>query len=163
MTAWTHYWTKKTAQTELQQPGPLDHTASNLFRRRGVDRGDRVYVISFWDGTLKVLGRLDVGRVVDQAQAERICGQQLWDAEDHVMAKPGSSTSLGLAVVQSSDLDKIEFLTANGNTVGVKYNRSGNVERQSFRSPVREITATTARLFDQTLAAGHVGHGRGAP
>jgi hypothetical protein len=53
--------------------------------------------------------------------------------------------------VPGSQLGKIEFITTDGSVVGVKYNRRGEVEQQSFRSEVREITATTARPFDQWL------------
>jgi len=110
-----------------------------------------VYVISFWDGTLKVLGRLDVDRIVDQAEAERIQGEQLWDADDHVLAERGSASKLGVRVVPDSKLGKIEFINADGSMVGVKYNRRGKVEGMTFQVEVREITTTTARLFDQLL------------
>ncbi len=149
MTAWTHYWKKATAQGQAH--GLLDHTAGNSFRSRGVGNGDRVYVISFWDGTLKVLGRLDVDRIVDQAEAERIQGEQLWDADDHVLAERGSASKLGVRVVPDSKLGKIEFINADGSMVSVKYNRRGKVEGMTFQVEVREITTTTARLFDQLL------------
>lgn len=149
MTAWTHYWKRRTA--EAPRSGPLDHTASNRFRSRGVKKGDTIYVISFWDGTLRILGRLDVDLIVDQAQAERIRGEDLWPAYDHVLAKPGSATMFGSSVVPDLDLAKVEFMKADGTTVGVTYKREGKVEPQSFRSEVREITKKTARLFDQLL------------
>ncbi len=152
--AWTQYWSRATVDNakkhELGQA--LDHTAGDYFRSRGVASGDRIYIINWWKGSLILLGRLDVGQIVDQSQAEQILGKALWKADDHIVAKPGSGKPLRERELPGSQLHKVEFVAADGTVVGVKYKRGGaEVEPQTFRYPVREIPASTVRLFDRLL------------
>jgi hypothetical protein len=133
----------------------LAHTASDQFRARGVAPGDAVYVVSFHRGVLRVLGRLDVDRVVTRTQAQRALGtQNLWEAADHLLGKPGTVMRYQPdAVVPSADLRRLEFVSPDGTINGVVYNRHGNVDPQSFRS-LREVTPATAGLFDGILRQG---------
>src|SRR4051794_3169841 len=71
----------------------LNHAANAQFRARGVVPGDRVYVVATEQGSLLLLGRLDVERVVDQAQAERSFREPVYEAPDHLI---GTGTELRL-------------------------------------------------------------------
>jgi hypothetical protein len=58
MSNWTHYWQRDTVLNAkaTASPSTLDHIASNVFRARGVDLGDHVYVISNFGDKFYVLG-----------------------------------------------------------------------------------------------------------
>src|SRR2546428_3651803 len=67
----THYWANDTWEENSRQEGkPLIHTASNLFRSRGVAIGDFVYVVTVLAGRLFLLGRIEVGAMLGQVAAE---------------------------------------------------------------------------------------------
>jgi hypothetical protein len=79
----------------------LSHTANAQFAARGVRPGDRVYVVATERGRLLLLGRLDVERVVDQAEAERLLGPDVYEAPDHLI---GRGTELRLDRLVPEDI-----------------------------------------------------------
>ena len=159
MSYFTHYWSAPTVEDQrtLAESGAtsdvLDHTASNQFRSRGTGPGDSLYVISFSKSVLRVIGKMTVGQVVSQEEAERILPYKLWEADDHCIAIPGSEGMLRFDVsVSEPQLAGIEFVSASGLVVGPARGNDGRVDPQTFRG-VREITPTTATLFDSGLAS----------
>jgi hypothetical protein len=155
VTAWTHRWTREQVSSEEQNlpaSGLLDHTAGNTFCQRGVVAGDAVYIITFYEDDLRVIGRLTVDDVVDRRTAvRRLREKRLYRASDHVLASAGTATGYHFdAIVPRSKIGNIEFIKVDGKKSGVKYNRTGRVEQQTFRG-VREITAATAKIFDGVL------------
>ncbi len=77
MAHFTHYWQTSTvsAHLGLSRSGAtsalLDPLASNMFRSRDVQPGDTIHVINFADGVLWIIGRMDVGELIDEAEANR--------------------------------------------------------------------------------------------
>jgi hypothetical protein len=156
MTAWTHYWTHETVENARHSiangaPDRLKHAAGNMFRKRGVSSGDTVYIVNLYHGDLRVIGRQTVQAVVNQRKAEQMLGtKDLWKADDHLVALPGSETRHHFdAVVSQSKVGHMDFVTQAGPT-GVAYNRTGGVDQQTFRG-VRELTPATAKLLDGVL------------
>jgi hypothetical protein len=153
MASFTHYWKGETAE-ENQQLGlagqELDHTAGNQFRARGVRPGDTVYIITFSDGDLRLIGRLKVGKIVGQAEAERVLQATvtLWQADEHVIAEPSASTKAQFDLVVKQP-GTIEFVLADGSIASPKRNR-GAIDPQSFRG-VREIAPSTVATFEALL------------
>jgi hypothetical protein len=97
---YTHYWTNDTWRREARRADPkaknkkkrewglLNHTAGNVFKRRGVKSGDVVYVITIMDGELIVGGKIIVDKILNQSQAGLYLGQpaeKLWEAADHLV------------------------------------------------------------------------------
>ena len=152
MNNWTHYWRQATVEDIdlMNLSDPLDHSASNMFLKRGVKQGDRVYVISCFDGDFYVVGRLIVDQVVDQRTAQRSLPYEPWHAEDHILTRPGTRTPLRLnATVPMKDVRRLQFISQRG--VGYpKFTPKGVPDPQTFRG-VRQITDDTAKLFDRTL------------
>ncbi len=154
MSYWTHYWTN---QTVREQQGIIDagesdefnHTASNLFRDRGITTGDVVYVVCRINKEINLIGRMVVGEVLDESEAQRRLGTDIWEASDHLIAKPPASTCRFDVVVPKTMLEQIEFINSKG-TAHIKYDRHGDVDQQTLRG-VREVSSSTAGLFDSLL------------
>lgn len=156
MTLWTHYWTGKTVAREeryTQHTGDdlMEHTAGNQFLGRGVGPGDTVYIITYSDGDLRIIGKMVVDAVLNQHDAEvRMGTTNLWKASEHLVARPGTASKRCFnAVVPQSQLNNLKFVTDSG-LRGIVYNRHGLPDQQTFRA-VRKINAPTARLFDTLL------------
>jgi hypothetical protein len=158
MTNFTHYWTATTlaAQRAISRPGErLEHCAGNLFRARHVRHGDRVYIVSFSRRDLRLVARMTVDRIVSESEAYRILQPSygLWEADEHVLALPGSDTEIHFdLLVPAKSVAAIRFLGADGTSNPPAVNRNGNVDPQTFRG-VREITPSTAAAFDRLLGA----------
>src|SRR4051812_42513951 len=117
MAYYIHPWTWRTLEyniglIEAGQTGPhMDHTASNVFVSRGVTVGDGMYVVSWKHGGLRVHASLIVDRLLPQKAAERVLKTSLWDADDHVIARPGSATRLcENGDLTPKQLDNFEFI-----------------------------------------------------
>lgn len=108
-----------------------------------------VYVVTLIKGTIHIIGRMVVDKVLDQVQAERERGADLWKADDHVLAKQPSSRCRFDVVVPVGKLNDLEFINKKG-TLPLAYNRRGGVDQQTLRG-LRELTASTAGLFDSLL------------
>jgi len=95
MACFTHYWEGETCDCMLEEESePLNHTAVNLFRQRGVSHGDKLYVVNVLKGELYLVGRLRVDKIVSQSVAERLLKRELWPASEHLMAMPGSESPM---------------------------------------------------------------------
>ncbi len=87
------YWKPVTALEALEHPGILDHSASNQYGR--VSPGDRVWIVSALPEGLTLLGRIQVGQVLTWEQAaEALESRDLWEADFHILAEPGSSEAI---------------------------------------------------------------------
>lgn len=146
---WAHYWKRERA--EDGEGTFVGHSASSVFRQRGVKSGDRMYVISVLGGRLRVIGRLDVEDVVTQKRADELFGRHVWEGTDHVVARPGSGTPRRLdAFVPDARLDELEFVGPDGDVIAAKVNRLGHVDVLNLQG-LREITPRAAKLLDQLL------------
>jgi hypothetical protein len=146
---WAHYWKRERA--EDGEGTFVGHSASSVFRQRGVKSGDRMYVISVLGGRLRVIGRLDVEDVVTQKRADELFGRHLWEAPEHVVARPGSGSQRRLdAFVPDHRLSELELVGPDGEAVIAKLNRHGQVDVLNLQG-LREITPRAATLFDQVL------------
>src|SRR4051812_37183934 len=98
--SFTHYWQNDTwsSHAEANSGHPLRHTAGNDFARRGIAEGDTVYVITNLRGEMYVAGRMVVDRIAGRRDAERLLGQPLWDAEQHLIGREGTPQRFDLHV-----------------------------------------------------------------
>ena len=158
MRHWTYYWNEEqflaSASEALEgRPALVEYTGGSGFAARGIAPGDAVYIINWWQGSLRILGRFIVERLATRAEAEAALGRQGYDAPEHLLARPGTATPFVLDAELAVDdpmLDDLEFVTASGNTSAPKRRDDGSVDPQTFRN-VREITGPTADLFDRLL------------
>lgn len=148
--AFTHYWTNATwKETEREAGEPLSHTAANVFVERGVEAGDRVYVVTVLKGVLHLLGRMVVGRVADYDQADAAVDYVPWEATDHLLASECTAMRFD-RVVPTETAARLMFEGGKG-PVPLKFKAAGALDEQTLRG-VRRLAQGSAELLDALLA-----------
>jgi hypothetical protein len=99
--------------------------------------------------TIQLIGKILVDQVVDEDEAKRQLGPDVWEAPDHLLAREPVCRYRFDVFIPIGMLTQLEFVH-NGGTLSLKFDREGNVDRQTLRG-LREITASTAGLFDSLL------------
>ena len=155
----THYWDEETCrwQEEDASGKPFQHTASNVFEKRGVEPGDFVYGWSFSGGKLFLIGRMKVDRFVSQREADALykdVGGVAWKSRDHVITQSGAATPMHFnRIIPPSLISRLTFLGPTGQVNSPKYFPNRKVNPQTFRG-VRELTQQCALLLDTLINEG---------
>ena len=148
----TQYWSNSTwdREKEMAQTEPIfRHTAGELFRARGVKRGDIVYGITVRRGTLFVAGKIEVGKICGKAEAAASLGSDdLWEASEHIVASAGTRKNFELAV--SPEITEQLLFVGSDGSKSLKFKAPGVLDQQTLRG-VRELEPRSAALLDQTL------------
>lgn len=88
MQHWAQDYWRDVAQATGKEGAPFRHTASNQLGPRGVQPGDRLYVVGVEDGRLLLIGRMDVAHLVRTPEAVRLLGtSDLYRREWHAIAR----------------------------------------------------------------------------
>lgn len=149
----THYWQNHTWVNnvdDVPEGELLEHTAGNLFKSRGVEIGDVVYIVTVKKGNLFLGGCLTVGKICNVKQAARelkTTPAKLWIADEHVIASEATTIQKNLRVSLETT-KKIRFVSSNNSTL--KFTAPGNLDKQTLRG-VRQLTEASANLFDECL------------
>jgi hypothetical protein len=140
--------------------GRLEHTASDVFGDRGVQRGDRVFVAEVVGGQLHLIGRMVVADVLSQQQAQKRMIDEVWKARDHLMAAPGASPISYERPVKPGIAAKLQFLRKTGRVghdgapeyrvTKLKFNSDGRLDDQTTRT-VRRLSEESAALLETLL------------
>ncbi len=162
MAAFTHYWKNKTwawHEDEGKEGLPLNHTAGNQFHKRGVHAGDRVYVVTVLRGKLFVLGRMTVSKIQSQHRAEEQLGEDLWDANEQVMADQCTPMCFTRRVPDAI-VKELRFLSRPHEDLATKrivfderplvFTGKDELHEQTLRG-VRRLAPESARLFDSLI------------
>lgn len=87
------YWRPETVDDELYRDRPFDHGGSSQFYR--ATPGDTIWIVTVRSGSLRLVGKLGVGFIVDTAEARRRLGtDDLWDADYHAITPAGTEERL---------------------------------------------------------------------
>jgi len=143
------------ATTTTQPLATRSSTLRAISSRRRTSNQAIAYVISFIACDLYFVGRLTVDRIVSESEAYAILqpSYDLWEADEHVIGVPGSSTKFHFElVVPPAKVAAIEFIDAKDSFKSPRLNKHGDVDPQTFRG-VREISPATAKVFDRLLRA----------
>lgn len=100
MRSYLHYWARSQLHDTNRAAETLEHIASNQLQR--VEPGDLVWIVSYENGRLILMGKILVEVVTDQKTAARLLGarpSELWQADWHALARRGT------AVRVRTDLD----------------------------------------------------------
>jgi hypothetical protein len=146
----THYWKNETCRDHEPDSGePLDYIAGNLFRERGVNESDVIYVVTVKRGCLFLIGRLTVGQICGPAEAARILGtDDLWPAKEHIIA--ASATPMRFDIeVPSEHIEKLLFV-ASPHSKPPRFTKPAYLDKQTLRS-VRELEPASATALDELL------------
>jgi hypothetical protein len=150
-----HLWTRKEFETHRAEGGATLWSASgNMFRQRGLTPGDRVYVVSCFDETLFLLGRIDVSRILSPAEARAYTGDTEfpWDwASDHIFCEDEAARPMLFdLVVPDNVIRTMQF--ENGRAPVCREQGSRLLpDPQTFRG-FRKVSCQTAADFDRLIA-----------
>lgn len=146
----THYWTyRENVAFEGEQ---LTRVASNQFRERGVDVGDIVYCVSFMEGDMCLVGRMEVGKIVDGEAGARESSQSssFDDRGDHCIAERGTGTEIRFdRIVPIETAKRLRF---NGNPLKLDPDDSDRLDTQTLRG-IRQLDAESAEILEAILSA----------
>jgi hypothetical protein len=146
----THYWKNATCRDSAAKSGQLlDHIGSNLFHKRGIGRGDRMYAVTVLRGRLFLIGRLSVATVCCATPAARILGtDDLWPASEHIVAASATPMCFDLEVPLAVT-QKLLFAATHPSSP-LRISRPGHLDRQTLRG-VRELDPVSATLLEELL------------
>jgi hypothetical protein len=154
MSSYTTLWTQETCAWHVKegfQGRPLDHTASNQFRSRGLTAGDRIFALATRDGAVILVGALTVEKVVSYEEAKKQLGYDPWVADDHLLARPGTGTPMDFDnVLPLHVVRDLEFVSGKSSK-RLKFRSEGKVDRQTLRS-VRELSPASALSLEARLS-----------
>ncbi len=140
------YWVYHNARSEVLGE-PLNHAAGS-FVRRGIRLGDDVYVFTGTGGRLILMGKMEVGDILDSDEAvERLLGFEPWSAPDHLIASactPIQREPLPIGVGK-----ELRFVSPGGK-VALSFDEEDWLDLQSMRG-VRQLELATAERLDTLL------------
>jgi hypothetical protein len=139
------YWKPSTVDLQLEAGGPQDHAASNQFDR--VEKGDTVWLVTVRHGRLRLVTRIVVGHVTDQAGAARLLRCEpadLWEADYHVVAAKGTELEIVDADVQGL-APSLRFESAAGHD-RLTIAEDGTVNAQQLQT-MRILSPASAALL----------------
>jgi hypothetical protein len=150
--SFTHYWSNDTyRQARDDGDAGVESLYGNQFRRRGVQAGDLVYIVTVLQGRLFLLCKLRVERVCDEDEAAARFGcevDDLDDAAEFVFA--AASTALRFDVeVPLEWVERLRFVSQSG-SLALKFKAPDRLDEQTLRG-VRELTPASAQILDRFL------------
>lgn len=154
MKFFTHYWSSKWFNDEaMEKEGePMDHIAGEIFRKRGVEVGDIVYIVSLYKKNLHLLGRIFVDYICDQKEACKILGtDNLWEAKDHIICRYEDTLPIRFnRIIDIEVVRNLDLFNSKGEIVKPKFKSELVIDQQTFRG-IREITENSARILDEII------------
>lgn len=100
---------------------------------------------------LFLLGRIEVGAILGQEQAEATMGEALWIAEEHVLARSGTENPMRFKREVPLEVAKrLRFMGGQGPALAPQLDSEGVLDRQTMRG-VRELTASSAAELDRMI------------
>jgi hypothetical protein len=147
----THYWLNETWERNREYAAEgelLNHTGGNLFLKRGIGRGDIVYVVSVIKGALYLCGKLMVEKICDFDEAAAILGHDPWDAKEHIMA--GAATPMNFHRRLPLKLTRQLKLISGRASKSLNFKAPGYLDEQTLRG-VRELDPESAADLDGLL------------
>jgi hypothetical protein len=158
MRYWTSYWRENNWLVNEEYASLRGSGGS--FRKRGVSKGDSLYVVSLRAGQLLLGGRMTVDRIVTRQEAQRILHRKnLYDAEDWAIAKDGSGTPLHHNRQLAPEVAKqLRFLSGRPELL---FTNGSDLDRQTLRVP-RELTNESSILLDDIIEMNEA-HGHTPP
>lgn len=145
----THYWANKTwVWNNISEGNPLDHCSGNLFKKRKLQLGDIIYVVTVLKGKLYLCGKMKVEKICGLEEAAEFIGanpNELWRAPEHVVASEATPMNFNLRLPYETT-SALRFVTNEGEKPLV-FSKSRYLDQQTLRG-VRELTIDSAKLLN---------------
>lgn len=148
---YTHYWTNNTWEYNKKYYGEetLIHIAGNLFKKRGVSKGDIIYVVTVIKGKLYICGKLVVGKICSVTEAARILNctpENLWEASEHIIASEATKIDFNLRIPLELT-QKLKF-KSHANSKPLLFKSYDYLDQQTLRG-VRELDPISIIEIDE--------------
>lgn len=147
------YWTNggPPEGMEFHKLEKLDHTAGELFNRVGVRPGDVIFVVTVKKGRLLLGGRIVVGKICGQREAEETlkAAGRIYDATEHIIAADKPDRFRPDNEVPHSVVERLAFEGKDGRMT-LKFKAPGILDQQTLRG-VRRLTEASAKLLTDAL------------
>lgn len=132
---------------------PFAAAPGSMITRSGVAAGDMLYGINVVVGTLFVVGRMKVDRVLtsyDDARA--LLGDAAWETPEHAIAAEGTATPMYFSRQLPWDLTtQLRLRGTDGTEMPLPMMEEEALDSKALRE-VRELTEASAKLLDDFLA-----------
>lgn len=152
MRYWTCHWQFKYWNSDNNSEGePVCSSGSNMFRKRGVSKGDTVYIVSLSDGQLYLGGRMIVKDILTRDEAVKLWKYDgLFDNTEWIVDPNEEGTVLHLHRRLSPDIVKqLQFVSKEGPRSPF-FVSDTHLDNQSTRG-IRELTQESAELLNRII------------
>lgn len=149
-TSWTHYWTREcVAAMQAEEGRRLNLSTGNLFTKRGVKKGDEVFILSATQETLYLIGRITVTVVMPYlTYVQKFQSKSLW-RNDEVIVGSGTPCCLKRPIPEYVQ-DKLSFENQRGVSPFIR--GSTRMDAQGFRG-LHVLTPESANLLNSFMRA----------
>lgn len=132
----------------------IDHTAGNMFSKAGVKVGDVIFIVTVKMGKLLLGGKIVVGNLCGQREAERILQKSedswpIYQAKDHIIAAGRPDQFRPKNLVPDGIVARFLFEGPDGSKF-LAFDEPGYLNQQTLRG-VRRLTAASAKLLESRL------------
>ena len=145
MRYWMCHWQIRNWRNDVNSEGErLSSAFSSRFSKRGVKKGDVVFITSLRNGRLMLGGKMTVGNITPPSTNER---------EEWLHARRGSGTPLNLDRPVPRRLTReLRFISSDSKTKGLLFDRNDKtrLDVQTTRG-IRELTMESAGLLDDLI------------
>lgn len=152
MSYFTYLWTNECRLDEIEkgfEGKPLELSAGNAFTKRGVKKGDTMYVLCVDKGLVYLIGRMKVARILPRDVYDAEFGTpDLWDGEEVVVGENGTPCRFNFTIPPET-LKNLRFEAKK--TEPLKVEDGKLVEAQSLRS-VRELYWESVTVLNKLLS-----------
>jgi hypothetical protein len=149
---WTCHWQFRYWRPDVNREGmPIRSSGSNSFQKRGVSKGNSVYVVSLSGGQLYLGGRMIVKDIVPRHVAVRLWGSDnLYDADEWIVDPDEQGTPLHLHRRLAPALTKRLRFESKAGPKEPFFISDTELDNQATRG-VRELTRESAALLDRVI------------
>jgi hypothetical protein len=151
----THFWPHELCEGHYldgYSGAPLSFTAGSGFLAKHVTPGDYVYIISVHEGSLRLLGRFEVGRIMTSfEEAKQVFGPDVEEAAEYALPMEHSAT--GLHFTRGVDWQlagELRFISLDDKPKPLKFAGHEKIDA-GMLTGVREITPSSAALLDRLI------------
>jgi hypothetical protein len=150
---WTCHWQNRSWHPDINHPyEPIDCSASNSFRKRGVSIGDVAYIVSLADGQLMLGGRMTIEGIVSHKEARTLLNYDgIYEANEVIVAAENPGTPLHLHRRLAPALARrLRLVSPNSEPKGLAFTSKTRLDNQATRG-IRELTSESAALLDRII------------
>lgn len=131
----------------------LSHIAGEGFSAAGIAAGDVAYVISAYDGQFLLVARMVVEHLLDSYEAaQNLLDEEIEIAAEYLLPQVGTATPQYFTrQLRWEEVGDLRLIAGDGTPKPLKFAGDDAIDEEAV-SGVREVTETSAMLFDEAIA-----------